>query len=153
MLKPNDINEDIDFGHGRIETRCRVITDLSLVPSASKWKGLKSIIEVERIRDFKNIDKQEQEVSYYISTHIQAKNIANGVRKHWGIENKVHWVLDVAFNKDHSRKRAGNAAKNFTNINRVVLNMLRRSEKKVSIVNKRFAAGWDNNYLLSLLKI
>ena len=62
-------------------------------------------------------------------------------------------ILDVAFNEDYSRKRTGNAAKNFTNINRVALSMVRRSEKKVSIVNKRFAAGWDNNYLLSLLII
>ena len=154
MLKPDDTYENIDFGHGRIETRiCNVITDLSLVPSANKWKGLESIIAIERVRDFKNTDKEEREVSYYISTHNQAKIIADGIRKHWGIENKVHWVLDVAFNEDHSRKRTGNAAKNFTNINRIALNMLRQSKKKVSIVNKRFAAGWDNNYLLSLLKI
>jgi predicted transposase YbfD/YdcC len=154
MLAPNDTHEDLDFGHGRIETRkCSVITDLSLVPTASKWKGLKSIIAVERIRDFKNSDKKEEQISYYISTHDNAELIANGIRKHWGIENKVHWVLDVAFNEDYSRKRIGNAAKNFTNINRIALNMLRQSEKKVSLVNKRFSAGWNNDYLLSLLKI
>jgi len=154
MLATNDITEDLDFGHGRIETRiCKVITDLSLVPSAHKWKGLKSIIEVHRTRDFKNIDKKEQEVSYYISTHTKAEIISKGIRKHWGIENKVHWVLDVAFNEDHSRKRTGNAAKNFTNINRIALNILRQNKKKISIANKRFKAGWDNNYLLELLKI
>jgi len=65
----------------------------------------------------------------------------------------VHWVLDVAFNEDHSRKRTGNAAKNFTNINRIALNILRQNKKKISIANKRFKAGWDNNYLLELLKI
>ena len=154
MLKPDDIYEQIDYGHGRIETRlCKVITDLSLVPSANKWKGLKSIISIERVRDFKNTVKEENEISYYISTHNNAEIIANGIRKHWGIENKVHWVLDVVFQEDFSRKRAGNAAKNFSNINRIALNMLRQSNKKVSLANKRFTAGWDNKYLISLLKI
>ncbi len=117
VLKPSDTNEDIDYGHGRIETRkCYVLTDLSLVEKATKWKGLSSIVKIERERYFKATGKKETESSYYISTLKEASMINKAVRKHWGIENKVHWVLDVAFNEDHSRKRAGNAAQNFSTL-------------------------------------
>ena len=116
VLKPSDISEDIDYGHGRIETRkCSLITDLSLIEETSKWTGLVSIIKIERERYFKATGKKEKEVSYYISSLSKAKTINDGVRKRWGIENKVHWVLDVAFNEDQSRKRAGNAAQKFFN--------------------------------------
>jgi len=154
VIKNFDTHKDTDFGHGRIETRkCSIITDLSLVPSAIKWKGIKSIVCIERERYFKKTSKEEKEKSYYISTHDKAEIIANGVRKHWGIENKVHWVLDVIFNEDYSRKRAGNAAKNFSNINRMALNILRNDDKKISIRRKRHLAGWENEYMAKLLKI
>jgi len=154
VVESADIHEDTDYGHGRIEERkCSVITDLSLVPSAKKWKAIKSIIHVERTRIFKATGKEQKEDSYYISTHDNAQIIANGIRKHWGIENKVHWVLDVIFNEDYSRKRAGNAAKNFTNINRIALNVLRADDRRISIKRKRNLAGWKNDYMEKLLKI
>ena len=154
VIKPSDSYQDIDYGHGRIEERkCSVITDLGLVESASKWKGLEAIIRMERTRFFKATGKEQTQTSYYISTLNNANEISNVIRKHWGIENKVHWILDVAFNEDLSRKRTGNAAKNFTNINRIAINMLRADDKKASMVRKRLAAGWDNDYMLKLLKI
>jgi len=154
VIKPSDTYEDIDFGHGRIEERkCSVITDLGLIENPQKWKSLKSIIRMERTRVFKATNQKQADVSYYISSHIKADVIANGIRKHWGIENKVHWVLDVTFNEDSSRKRNGNAAKNFTNINRVALNILKKDDRKASMVRKRLTAGWDNDYLMKLLKI
>jgi len=120
ILPASDYSEDIDYGHGRIETRkCTIITDLSLVENAAKWKGLVSIIKIERERYFKVTAKKENETSYYISTLNEAASIAYGVRKHWGIENKIHWILDVAFNEDISRKRKGNAAQNYSNLNRI----------------------------------
>ncbi len=141
-----DYYEDIDYGHGRIETRrCSVITDLALVPSSIKWKGIKSIVKIERTRYFKATSKEEQETSYYISSLDKAEIIENGVRKHWGIENKVHWVLDVIFNEDNSCKRVGNAAKNFANINRIALNILRSNDRKISLKRKRNLARWDND--------
>ena len=149
-----DTHKDTDYGHGRIETRkCSIITDLSLVPSAIKWKAIKSIVHIKRTRHFKATGKEEKEDSYYISTHDNAEVIANGIRKHWGIENKVHWVLDVIFNEDYSRKRAGNAAKNFTNVNRIALNILRADDRNISIRRKRNLAGWENDYMEKLLKI
>jgi len=111
ILPTSDYSQVLDYGHGRIETRkCIIITDLSLVENAAKWKGLVSIIKIESERYFKAIAKKENGTSYYISTLNETASIAYGVRKHWGIENKVHRILDVAFNEDMSRKRKGNAA-------------------------------------------
>ena len=153
ILKPNDYSEDIDYGHGRIETRkCTIITDLSLVENALKWKGLVSIVKIERERYFKATAKKENEISYYISTLNEAVSIAYGVRKHWGIENKVHWTLDVAFNEDMSRKRSGNAAQNYSNLNRIALNLLKKDDAKVGIKSRRKMAGWSNDYLLKIIR-
>jgi len=153
VLKPSDTSEDIDYGHGRIETRkCFVLTDLSLVETATKWKGLTSIIKIERERYFKATGKKETESGYYISTLNDALVINKGVRKHWGIENKVHWVLDVAFNEDHSRKRAGNAAQNFSTLNRIALNLLKKDDAKIGIKGKRKIIGWNNNYVFKVLQ-
>jgi len=152
ILPTSDYSEDIDYGHGRIETRkCTIITDLSLVESADKWKGLASIIKMERERYFKATAKKENETSFYISTLDRADSIAHGVRKHWGIENKVHWVLDVAFGEDLSRKRKGNAAQNFSNLNRIALNLLKKDDAKVGIKSRRKMAGWNNEYVLKLI--
>ncbi len=144
--------EDLDYGHGRIETRrCTILTDLSLVENAFKWESLRSIVKIERERYFKATGKKENEVSFYISTLNSAQNIAHGIRKHWGIENKVHWVLDVGFSEDLSRKRAGNAAKNFTNLNRIALNLLKKNKTKIGIKGKRKMAGWNNDLVFELI--
>lgn len=152
ILPKADFSEELDYGHGRIETRkCTILTDLSLVENVSKWESLKSIVKLERERYFKATGKKENETSYYISTLDSAKAIANGIRKHWGIENKVHWTLDVAFSEDLSRKRAGNAAKNFTNLNRIALNLLKQNNTKIGIKGKRKMAGWNNDFVFKLI--
>ena len=153
VLSADDYSEELDYGHGRIETRkCTILTDLTLVESMDKWKGLVSIVRLERERHFKATNTKEFETSYYISTLDSAKTIAHGVRKHWGIENKVHWVLDVAFSEDLSRKRTGNAAQNFSNLNRIALNLLKKDDAKVGIKSRRKMAGWGNEYLLKLIR-
>jgi len=154
ILKPSGCREDVDYGHGRIETRkCSILTDLSLVYDSAKWSNLASIIKIERIRHFKATGKEESETSFYISTLSCAERIANAIRKHWGIENKVHWVLDVAFHEDLSRKRDGNAAQNFSTINRIALNLLKKDPTKLGIRGKRLKAGWNNQHIFELLKI
>ena len=152
-ILPYNVYEDIDYGHGRIETRtCCVITDLSLVEKSEKWKGLSSIVSIKRHRYFKATGKEEYETSYYISSLQNAETIAKGIRKHWGIENKVHWVLDVAF-KDNSRKRNENAAQNYSCLNRIALNLLKKDiTVKRGIKGKRLNAAWNNKYLMLLLK-
>ncbi len=127
------------------------MTDLSLVENALKWESLKSIVKVERERYFKATGKKENEISFYISTLGSAKTIANGIRKHWGIENKVHWRLDVGFSEDLSRKRTGNSAKNFTNLNRIALNILKQNNTKIGIKGKRKMAGWNNDFVFELI--
>ncbi len=153
MLPPIDYYEDLDYGHGRIETRkCSILTDLSLVENNLKWSGLLSIVKLDRERLFKASGEIETETSYYISSLKDATIIESGVRKHWGIENKVHWTLDVAFNEDKSRKRIGNAAQNYSCLNRIALNLLRKDNTKIGVKGKRLKAGWDNEFVFNLLK-
>lgn len=148
-----DLSEDLD--HGRIETRkCSVITDFKFIENIEEWTGLKSIIKIESIREFKNSDKPtETATRYYISSLLAgAKELQRAIRLHWGIENKLHWVLDVAFSEDASRKRAGNASQNFSILSKVALNLLKKeTSEKQGIKGKRLKAAYDQSYLLKVL--
>jgi predicted transposase YbfD/YdcC len=147
--------EDVDTGHGRIETRsCSVYTDFSHVQQPERWVGLKAIVCVEAIRYLKASQTEQKEKRYYItSIAANAERIAKAVRSHWSIENSLHWVLDVAFHEDSSRKRTGNTAENFSIICRIALNLIKNeTSKKRSIKGKRLDAGWNNDYLLKILK-
>jgi predicted transposase YbfD/YdcC len=142
-------------GHGRMETRkCSVYYDLELMETAGKWAGLRSVIKLESTRYIEATGAGEKEVRLYISSLKQeAKAMAGYIRAHWGIENSLHWVLDVAFGEDASRKRAGHAAQNYAILNRMALNLMKNDKsKKRSIKGKRLDAGWDNEYLLKILK-
>lgn len=153
MLKPDQYTEDLDFGHGRIETRkCSIINDLSLIEKPTVWKSLSTIIKVESERYIKNTGEQQSETRYYISSlATTAEHILSAIRSHWEIENMVHWSLDVSFNEDASQKRAGNAAINFSIVNRLALNILKKDEHKIGLKSKRKMAGWSNDYLLKVL--
>ena len=148
-----DLSEELD--HGRIETRkCSVITDFKFIENTEEWVGLKSIIKIESIREFKNSDKPtETATRYYISSLLtQAKDFQRAIRLHWGIENKLHWVLDVAISEDASRKRAGNASQNFSILSKVALNLLKNeTSEKQGIKGKRLKAAYDQSYLLKVL--
>jgi predicted transposase YbfD/YdcC len=150
----NDSSIDVDYGHGRIETRkCSVINTFDLVESHKKWREMKSIIRIESIRDFKGKDKIETAVRYYISSlDKSAEEFQTIIRSHWAIENKLHWSLDVAFNEDLNRKRALYASQNFSLINKIALNLAKNEKTcKLGIKSKRKIAGWDENYLLKVL--
>ena len=117
---------------------------------------MKSIIKVESIREFKNSEKpNEKSTRYYISSlEKDAEYFQYAIRSHWGIENKLHWILDVAFSEDSSRKRAGNAAQNYSLLLRIALNLLKNEKtEKQGIKGKRLRAAWDNQYLLKVLNI
>jgi predicted transposase YbfD/YdcC len=93
---------------------------------------------------------------YYISTFsgTDAKLIGGHIRGHWGIENKVHWQLDISFNEDQSRVRKGNGAENYSRLNRIALNVLKREKTlKASVKGKRLYAGWNHEYLLKLMEL
>jgi predicted transposase YbfD/YdcC len=156
MLAVDAVAEEVDGGHGRVERRtCSVIGDLSLMEKASQWPSLQGMVRIEAERFHKATGTTERETRYYItSLPPQAAQLNRAIRQHWGIENKLHWVLDVAFGEDLSRKRQGHAAQNFSLLNRIALNLLRQDKTcKLGIHGKRLKAGWDNHYLLKLLTI
>ena len=156
MLAADTVAEEIDCGHGRVERRrCTVLGDLTLLDKPGDWKGLRSLVRIEAERFHKATGKTEHETRYYISSLASdAARLLSLIRQHWGIENKLHWVLDVAFAEDLSRKRAGNAAQNFSLLNRIALNLLKRETTlKRGIKGKRLKAAWDPAYLLKLLGV
>jgi predicted transposase YbfD/YdcC len=154
MLAADAVKEKIDCGHGRVERRrCSVIADLSLLENASAWASLHGLVRIESERYHKMTGKTEREIRYYItSLRPDAARLNQAIRHHWGIENKLHWALDVSFGEDLGRKRAANAAQNSSILNRIALNLLRQDKTcKLGIKGKRLKAGWDNDYLLQLL--
>ena len=156
FLPAISVSEETDCGHGRIETRrCSVINDLTLIENREEWKNLRTLIKIETERYDKCRQTMLKESRLYISSlEADAALINKSVRSHWGVENSLHWVLDVAFNEDHSRKRVRNAAQNFSLINRIALNLLKNEKSaKVGVKGKRLKAGWDNEYLLKILRI
>jgi predicted transposase YbfD/YdcC len=139
-------------GHGREELRsyfiCPVPEDL---PDASRWAQLKAIGVA--ISNTKRDGKDCSEVRYYIlNKYVAGRRFAAAVRGHWGIENRLHWQLDVTFQEDQCRIRQGHADANFSILRRTALSMLKNeSTLKVGIKNKRLAAGWDESYLEKVL--
>jgi predicted transposase YbfD/YdcC len=154
MLAVDAVYEEVDCGHGRVERRCcSVLDDLSLLDNVAAWEGIKGIVRIEAERYHKATGKTEHETRYYItSLQPDAARINSAIRQHWGIENKLHWVLDVGLGEDLSRKRAGNSAQNFSVLNRIALNLLRQDKSsKLGVHGKRLQAAWDLDYLLTLL--
>jgi len=155
-----DIEKDvnIDVGHGRIETRiCSVVSEFQFVENENnKWSNLNQIIKIDSLREFKNSDKEdEKSTRYYISSlNNKAIDYQKNIRSHWGVENKLHWVLDVGFSEDASRKRKNNAAQNYSILLKVALNLLKNEKtERQGIAGKRLKAGWNEEYLLKVLSI
>lgn len=144
--------ETTDRGHGRTEVRrCLTCCDLSPITRQGDWPNLATVVmvEVERtLRDQTSIERR-----YFISSkkRLAAKTALSTVRAHWGIENRLHWVLDLAFREDECRVRAGNAAENFAVLRHFTLNMLKNVKSKVGIKLRRQQAGWDDQFLLEVL--
>jgi predicted transposase YbfD/YdcC len=144
-----------ESGHGRTEQRYyHVLNDIrELVDSSKKWSNFNSAIRVEYSRRLKN-GKIKRESRYFITSLSQdAKQLAEYIRGHWSIENQLHWILDVDFREDDSRIRKDNAPENLAVIRHIALNILKQDKHiKASIKGKRKCAGWDNSYLVKLLK-
>jgi predicted transposase YbfD/YdcC len=150
--KQMDFHQSLDKGHGRIETRRYwQSTDIDWFQDKELWKGLKSFGMVESIRKQKG--KSTIERRYYLSSlPLDIQRFARAVRGHWGIENNLHWSLDVTFREDDSRARTKNAAQNLATLRRIALNLVKKDRSKNdSLRGKLFAAALDPNYLRHLL--
>ena len=149
---PCSTYHSVEGDHGRIEERDVYVTsDIDWLPQREDWAGLKSLVMISSRRTIGG--KRSQEARYYMtSLEVDAEKIGNAIRTHWGIENSVHWVLDVTFEEDLSLITTGHAALNFSVLKRLTLNMLKLDkEAKTSLKGKRRKAGWNNAYLAKIL--
>jgi predicted transposase YbfD/YdcC len=138
----------VESGHGRLEIRQVWATD----DPRGRWADLRSIAMVTAERRVG--ETSSQQTRYYISSLPgDARRLGTAIRRHWGIENELHWVLDVAFGEDQWRARTGYAAQNFALLRRCALNLLRREPTaRVGIKAKRLKAGWSDDYLAAVLR-
>ena len=146
--------ETVEKDHGRLEIRRYWQSEnIDWFADLAKWKGLCSVGVVEAVRKIKG--KTSTERRYYLSSLSRdITSFAKAVRGHWGVENQVHWHMDVSFGEDQSRARTGHAAENLATLRRLALNLLKReTTKKRGIRGKQRSAGWDHRYLLHLLGI
>jgi len=149
---PHDYFETTDAGHGRIEVRKHYTIDqFGDFPGKGAWKDLQTICMVVSERHIG--DEVSIERRYYItSLPSNAKQFASSVRNHWGVENELHWCLDVGFREDDCRVRKDHAPENFAVVRHIALNLLKKEKSfKGGIKAKRLKSAWDHDYLLKLL--
>lgn len=143
-----DVFQSEEKAHGRTEKRkCQIISDLKFFPDVEDWKGIQSLICIDSQRTLNG--KTSTEKRYYVSSlKPNAKVLANAIRKHWTVENELHWSLDVAFNEDRCRIKHKQAAANFAAIRRFALALLKNAKlSKLGIKNQRLQAAWNDEFL------
>lgn len=146
--------ESVETNHGRTETRrCWSVEAPDWITGFDQWRDLQSLILVEGTREIK--EQSTTELRYYLSSlSPDAVRAAQAVREHWGVENSLHWVLDVAFREDESRVRVGNAPENLALVRKLTHNLLQQEKTlKRGVKTKRFLAALDETYLLKVLNL
>ena len=143
----HDVFSSINGDHGRIETRkVWLISEVNWLKEVQpRWESIRGMN-----------GKETYERRYYITSHHDksAEFIANAIRCHWHVENKLHWQLDVSFNEDYNRLRSGNAVENFALMNKIALNLLKNEKSiRLGVKNKRLKSGWDDDYMMKVLTV
>ena len=157
---PGEPHETIDADHGRIETRRHFVShDVDWLstgrrfPGEPRFPGLKAIAMAEAIIEIKATGAVTTARRYFISSMaLDAAFFAKAARAHWGIENRLHWVLDVVFHDDLMRLRTENGPKNMATVKHMALNLVKSAPGKESLRAKRKAAGWDDAFLLEIIR-
>jgi predicted transposase YbfD/YdcC len=141
----------VDADHGRVETRTSLVSaDIGWLQDLHAWPGLAAIGRVVRIREAGG--KVSSETAYYLlSTPLSAERFGEIARAHWGVENGLHWVLDVTMNEDQARNRKGHGPQNIAPLRRLALNLAKLEASKGSMKGKLKRAGWDDGFLRTLL--
>ena len=152
-----DVSGTVNKDHGRLESRrCWLIADpewLTHIRDRQRWPKLAAVVKVEATRHGQR--RRKPEVRYYIASYTtMAKDMLAATRRHWGIENEVHWVLDVVFNEDATRIRDRNSSQNLVVLRHMALNLLRQDKStKLSLRAKRLKATWDMDHLQQVLSV
>jgi predicted transposase YbfD/YdcC len=152
---PYSYAKTVNKDHGRIEIRqCWTISDpeyLANVRELKRWSDIQSLVMI--LSERRMGEESAIQDRYYISSlESDAEKILKAKRSYWGVENRLHWVLDIAFNEDHSRVRKDNAPHNFAVLRHMALNLLKQEHSvKAGIKAKRLKCGWDTDYLLQVL--
>ena len=137
-------------GHGRIETReYYLCTDPDFLKLHGQWRDLRGV-GMMKSRIIQG-ETTAEETHYYISSLEDVREFSIAARSHWGVENSLHWCLDVTFREDHSRMRKDNTAENFAVVRHIVLNILKRMDDKLSVARRRRRCCYDDDYLQKVL--
>ena len=142
---------EVDKGHGRIETRKAALsTDIGWLQDLHTWPGLQAVGKITATRE---IDlKETSETRYYLLSRADTpERFNNVVRSHWGIENRLHWVLDVVFDEDQARNRKDHGPENLALLRKLALNLAKLDPSKGSMRGKLKCAAWDDQFLANLL--
>jgi predicted transposase YbfD/YdcC len=145
----------LEKDHGRIEERsCWVTEEIEWLEQKGEWEKLKSVIGVEAVREVIGKEKTSERRYFISSLGANAEQSLKAVRGHWAVENELHWCLDIGFREDECQSREAQSAENFAAIRHIGLNLLKQEKScRLGIKSKRKKAGWDESYLLKVLKM
>jgi len=151
---PYDYCSTLEKDHGRIEERrCWVTEEIAWLEQKDEWKNLKSVVMVEAIREVMGKEKTVERRYFISSLEANAELALKCVRGHWAIENQLHWCLDIGFREDDCRVCEAKSAENLATLRHIGLNLLKQETScKLGIKSKRKKAGWNESYLLKVLK-
>ena len=151
-----DFYQDVNAGHGRIETRRAYVIDYSKhkksIPSRALWKGLNKLVMVESERTGSNLNTKDRRF-YITSADASAQTLLEASRKHWAIENTLHWTLDVTFREDDSRIRTESSPENYAIFRHIALNIIKKNTStEASVKRKRHMAALDDKFRTTLIR-